>query len=96
MSYPSNPKAPVSSPEPAKRHRLLLGAGILVVVAASGMLWLEPEYRNKLLGLWPLLIFVPIPLLTWLNSRRKNAESPSGMQTEGARQKHVKERLRSP
>jgi len=44
-----------------------------VLLVIGGFMLLEAEHRFKLLGLWPILFFVPIPLLTWLNHRREES-----------------------
>lgn len=62
-----------------------MATGLIIVLAAGGLVLLEAEHRNKILGLWPLLIFVPIPLLTWLNQRRADAEPASETPALGER-----------
>ena len=71
-------KAPTRWPRKAKRRRLLITASLIIVFVAGGLALLEAEHRSKILGLWPLLIFVPIPLLTWLNSQRAEAKTAEG------------------
>ena len=74
---PNHLKAPCSS---LKRPVLL--RWLIIVVGASlgvisGVGLLEAEHRGKLLGLWPVLLFVPIPLATWLNYRT-HPKTPPG------------------
>lgn len=76
MNHTSTPEPRSSLIAGAKRRRLLIGTGLAFLVIGSVML-LEAEHRFKLLGLWPILFFVPIPLLTWINHRREEARRSS-------------------
>jgi hypothetical protein len=78
MNYSSNPKVPFPSPRNAGRGHLLIAAGLVILLAVGGLALPEAEHRNKILGLWPVLIFAPIPLLTWLNQGRADAETADG------------------
>ena len=68
-----------------------MATGLIIVLAAGGLVLLEAEHRNKILGLWPLLIFVPIPLLTWLNQRRADTEPAPGTPAPGERKRMANE-----
>lgn len=63
-------------------RKLLMWAAITLTLI-GGITLLEAENRSKLWGLWPLLLFVPIPLLTWLNYRRAQAKPISANSAEG-------------
>lgn len=60
-----------------KTHKLLMWVAITLMLI-GGITLLEAEHRSKIWKLWPLLLFLPIPLLTWLNYRRENARWISG------------------
>jgi hypothetical protein len=75
----------------ARWSRPLIAAGLIIILAVGGLVLLEAEHRNKILGLWPLLIFVPIPLLTWLNQRRAAPEPASETPAAGERKSKASE-----
>ena len=76
MNQTPTPESPSPSIGGARRRRLLIGAA-LALLAIVGICLLDAEHRSKVWGLWPILFFAPIPLLTWLNQRREETRQSS-------------------